>query len=624
MCGISGIWSNGEPADPLAADSMVDALAHRGPDGRGTRVLDRGRLILGHRRLAIIDLSAAASQPMCNEDGSIWLVFNGEIYNYPDLRRELERRGHAFRSRSDSETIVHAYEEWGSQCVHRLRGIFAFAIYDATARSLFLARDPIGVKPLYYHAGRERFVFASQPRSILASEGFRRSVDADAFDLYLAYGNVPGESCIFRGIEKLAPGHWLLLGDGRMQRERYWSPTYDPVIRDAAEAEELVRSKLAESVRTQAVSDVPIGSLLSGGVDSTLVTSLLTRDGRRDLQTFTIGFDEPESDESSHAREVAAALGTRHHEKTLGREEACWLLPDIVEASDEPFHLNGLFPYLALAKLVQATGNKVVLGGDGADELFAGYRWYESFSQAMASPGGDSVTGRLRRLLGARTRGATGPVESFFRYHASFDPPSLRNLVGARRAPTADPQLYAPLARAWHSEHPPVVAAQLADLACFLVDHCLTKVDRMSMACGVEVRVPFLDVPLVEAALRIDHALVFRQQERKALLKDAMRAYFPTGMDTARKKGFSSPLGPWLRAGMATAGDELLQEGSLVGRGLLDGRALRDGYAKLDASRQLTLISAELWSRRWLDDDATAAGVFAESVLGCQPGALGS
>jgi asparagine synthase (glutamine-hydrolysing) len=616
MCGIAGIWNTSRPAKQSAADAMVDSLARRGPDGRGTKTLDGGKLILGHRRLSIIDLSAAGNQPMCNEDGSIWLTFNGEIYNYLALRAELEGRGHVFRSHSDSETIIHAYEEWGTDCVRRLRGIFAFGIYDSLKRALFLARDHVGVKPLYYCRSPESFIFASQPRAILASEGFCPEIDRSAFSLYLAYGNVPGQACIYDRIEKLLPGHWLLLRDGQLEIEQYWTLRYEPVVRDFTEAAELIRSKIEESVLMQAVSDVPIGTLLSGGVDSTIITSILAAKDAAHLSTFTIGFDDHESDESQYARPIAEGFGTQHHEKTLTYDEACTLLADIVEATDEPFHLNGLFPYFAVSKLAQSSRIKVVLGGDGADELFAGYRWYELFSEAIASGPNTSSYERLLSSIGLKKKNRNWPLEAFFRYNGSFDHRSQRHSLGVPIPSGQSDRIYAPLARSWQPDSPPVLAAQFLDFHCFLVDHCLTKVDRISMACGVEVRVPFLDVELVETTFKIDHSIIFRQRERKALLKSAMKNCFPPSMDIDRKKGFSSPINAWLTSGMARAGNDLLRHGSLVARGLIDADSLHKSYSKMNVGQQLALISAELWSRRWIEQDSASIRAFSENLIG--------
>ncbi|MBK9553517.1 MAG: asparagine synthase (glutamine-hydrolyzing) [Saprospiraceae bacterium] len=491
MCGIVGIWNTREPVEDCVFDTMVDSLSHRGPDGRGVRRFDNGRLFLGHRRLSIIDLSVAGQQPMSNEDGTIWMTFNGEIYNFARLRQDLERYGHQFRSRTDSETIIHAYEEWGAECVRHLRGIFAFAIYDVNQKSIFIARDHVGVKPLYYYYDRNTFIFASQPRAILASKGFRRQIDYEAFSLFLAYGNTPSDSCIYKGIIKLLPGHYLIHNDGRLTIQKYWSVVYQPVIRDETDAEGAVRSKIEECVRIQTVSDVPVGSLLSGGIDSTIITSIIAKHLDEDVSSYTVGFEEKESDEREYAHFVADRLHTRQHVKVLTCADACRMIPDITEAFDEPFHMNGLFPYYSLSRLVESSGGKVVLGGDGADELFAGYLWYQRFSDAQSR---SAVRPTLQKIMSCLGMDASlnkrSSVETFFYYNGYFDHESQKAFLGADIGLPNSELLY-PLRKHWRDDVPPVLAGQLLDFNCFLVDHCLTKVDRSSMACGVEVRVPF-------------------------------------------------------------------------------------------------------------------------------------
>jgi len=609
MCGIAGIWASSRLIDPKNFDKMIDSLARRGPDGRGVKVLDEGRLYLGHRRLSIIDLSDAGSQPMTNEDGSVWLTFNGEIYNYVGLREKLINYGHEFRSKTDSETIIHAYEEWGYDCVKHLRGIFAFAIYDTRQRSLFLARDHVGVKPLYYHQGTDGFIFASQPRAILEADGFIRKIDPQAFSLYLAYGNIPAASCVYDGINKLLPGHWLVLKDGHVTVRQYWHLQYKPVLFDFDEAVRDVRTKVEDAVHAQSVSDVPVGTLLSGGVDSTIVTALEARN-KKNVSTFTIGFDEEESDERHYARFTANALGTRHHEQILTYSDAIQLLPEIIEAYDEPFHLNGLFPFYALSSLVQSSGIKVVLGGDGADELFAGYLWYERFQEAMESKSSQQFPHGLLSRLGLIKSTGPRPIEEFFRYNGFLDESTQQALLGKSWQRKYCNDIYGTLSSHWEPEQPPVLAAQLLDFNCFLVDHCLTKVDRASMACGVEVRVPFLDIELVELVFSIDHNLVYQNRERKVLLKNALRGALPTGMDSNRKKGFSSPLGLWLQNGLAIAGKDLLLNGSLCASGIFETDKLQTQYPKMNPGAQMLLIGAELWYRCWFENDVSSIRKF--------------
>lgn len=614
MCGIAGVYSARQPVDLNIFKAMVDTLASRGPDGSGVKILAEGRLCLGHRRLSIIDLSEAGSQPMSNEDSSAWLTYNGEIYNYIALRKELESCGHKFRSHSDSETIIHSYEQWGTACVHRFRGIFAFAIYDCRERSLFMARDHVGVKPLYYYRDSQKFVFASQPRAILASEGFHAKIEKNSFSLFLAYGNIPGEYSIYENIHKLLPGHWLILKDGIITIHKYWELNYLPIIKDAREAEKVIFDKVSECVRIQTISDVPIGTLLSGGIDSTIITSIVSNNRNERLSAFTLGFDERDSDEREYARYIADYYGTKHYESVLNYSNACKLLPNIVEAYDEPFHFNGLFPFYALSRLVENTGRKVVLGGDGGDELFAGYLWYDQFNSFFDSKRPRSFLEILLSNFGFnKLDNQTSPIEIYFGYNGFFGQKAQESILGGA-VPRPTSELYSPLSKHWRPDLPPVLAGQLLDFNCFLVDHCLTKVDRASMACGVEVRVPFLDFQLVELVFSIDHNVIFQQGERKALLKRALSHCLPPAMDTTRKKGFSSPLNIWLNNGFAKAGRNLLLNGSLSSRELINSDAIRTGYSEMNSGNQLLLISAELWCRRWMENDPAAVEDFAAGL----------
>ena len=602
MCGILGQVSWNKPIVIDVFERMLLTLKQRGPDGAGIQNLDNSYAMLGHTRLSIIDLSNAGKQPMSNEDGSVWLTFNGEIYNFRALRDELEKKGHIFKSNTDSESILHAYEEWGVACVNRLRGIFAFGIYDCRNRSLFMARDPIGVKPLFYHTCTDGFIFASQPRAILEASNFKKSVDHKALSFYLAYGNVPAEHCIYSSIKKLKPGHWLLLQDGQITVRQYWTLNYKPVIKDFKEARNVIRNKIEDCIKAQSVSDVSIGTLLSGGVDSTIITSLLASQGGSEFPTFTVGFNEQESDERQFARLVAEAFNTRHRERLLTYPIACSLIQEIVEAYDEPFHFNGLFPYYALSQLVQSEKIKVVLGGDGADELFAGYLWYEHFLKEWNCPDDKNWLSEALLFLSKSSKKIPKAVEVFFRYNGYLNPTVQKKLAGFLIKDIDFTDIYQPLAQHWNADYSPVLAAQMMDFNCFLVDHCLTKVDRASMACGVEVRVPFLDVELVDLIFSIDHELIFHANHRKTLLKQAMAHALPTQLDIRRKKGFSSPVNFWLEQGLASAGEPLLINGGLCSYGYLNPKAIRMYYSRLRPSDQLLLISVELWFLRWIEN----------------------
>lgn len=614
MCGILGQLNFSQPVNRENFSTMLATLVRRGPDGVGCKFLENGQVAFGHTRLAIIDLSDAGSQPMSNEDMTVWMVFNGEIYNFACLRRELEQSGHRFRSNTDSEAIIHAYEQWGLECVKRLRGIFAFGIYDSREKMLFLARDHIGVKPLYYHADNRSIIFASQPKAILPAEGICQSIDHSAFSLFMAYGNVPGEYSIYSGVKKLLPGHYLTLKDGKLNIRQYWYADYNPTIFNLHEAEEAVREKVEECVRLQSISDVPVGTLLSGGIDSTIITSILSGACMNRLTTFTVGFEEEESDERHHAAVVAEALHTDHHEFLLTYAESCLILPSIISAYDEPFHLNGLYPYYALSCLVKSSGFKVVMGGDGADELFVGYLWHERFLKELNRTARRADLGLLRRLFMKPAAEADMAVRTFFAYNGLVGPDSQRMLLGDELRDVDPGMLYEPLARHWRSDIPVIVSAQLLDFNCFLVDHCLTKVDRASMDCGVEVRVPFLDVELVDLIFSIDSNTTYHSETRKALLKKAMKSVLPNGMDTARKKGFSSPMGRWLEMGLCEAGRSLVLNGSLCRNGLLRETYLHNTYQNMNPANKLMLIGAELWYRCWFDNDKASVESFAEQA----------
>lgn len=619
MCGILGYIRGDGLINPRTFDKMLGTLKQRGPDGHGSIYLNNSQVALGHTRLSIIDLSEAGTQPMTNEDGSVWLTFNGEIYNFQELRQTLEKLGHIFRSHSDSETIIHSYEEWGLECVNHLQGIFAFGIYDCRDNSLFVARDHFGVKPLYYYANSYRFIFASQPRAIVAADDFRVELDHTAFSLYLGYGNVPAENCIYKGINKLLPGHFLLLKEKKISIKKYCKIEYNPVIKNIFEAVESVRTTISNSVYAQAISDVPIGTLLSGGVDSTIVTSLLATSNNQQISSFTIGFLEEESDEREYAKLVAEAFQTNHHESLLTYNDACSLLPNIVEAYDEPFHFNGLFPFYALSQLVKSHNIKVVLGGDGADEIFAGYLWYERFIQDYKHNKPNTISSLFYSLIQKFKQNQAlenfDPAKIFFAYNGFLRPSDQKNLLGYEMKCLDDRTFYEPLNKHWNSELPSILGAQVLDMNCFLVDHCLTKVDRASMACGVEARVPFLDIELVKLLFSIDHNIIFSNNERKALLKKAMHKTLPPHMDTYRKKGFSSPLGKWLEQGLAKVGYSVLLNGSLCKNGLLNPASVKELFPSLGSGNQLLLIAAELWFERWINNNLNVAFDFSQKSI---------
>lgn len=587
MCGILAEFLAGGGIDREAFDRMRDTLAHRGPDGAGTWLREDTTAALGHRRLAIVDLSDRGRQPLANETGDVLVSHNGEIYNYPQLRAELERKGHRFASGSDSETIVHAYEEWGDDCVRRFNGIFAFALWDDRRRRMLLARDQLGVKPLYYWARPEGMVAASEIRAILAHPRFRREVDPVAWSLYLAFRYVPHGGSIFAGVRSLAPGHRAVVDEAGLRIERYWAPDWSTRIANEAEAVVGTRAAFDAAVKRQAMSDVPVGVLLSGGIDSSAVLGRLPKNAGGSMPCFTTGFDEAGFDERPYARHAAETLGGTPDEITMTADGLTAGLAEFAQWHDEPFYDYSGIPIRRMAERARAGGVKVLFSGEGADELFAGYRHYELVA---SRPG--TKRGRLARWLG---RGRTDRRRHFFSTVGLLDGPAQRR-AGVKTG--MDPLEL--LNEYFGGERGAVVEAQAFDLGRFLADDLLVKVDRASMSVGVEVRVPWLDLEIVDVATGIAPEINFGG-ERKRVLKQALAEWLPASILTARKKGFGFPLKAWLtrdwREGVARA----LAEGSLAGRGLIDGgRAavlVREGRAEV----AWLLACGEQWARHWLE-----------------------
>jgi asparagine synthase (glutamine-hydrolysing) len=489
--------------------------------------------------------------------------------------------------------ILHAYEEWGDDCIERLRGIFAFGLWDDRRERLLLVRDRLGVKPLYYWAHDEGLVFASQPRAILEHPRFRREVDPGALGHYLVYRYVPHDLAIWAGMSKLPAAHRLVLDRRGLRRERYWELRYAPVVRTTADAARLVRGKFEEAVRMQLVSDVPIGVFLSGGIDSSTTAAVAVRAKGKRLPSFTIGFEDAEADERPFARAASALLGLEAHEEVLTLEAGIRMLPDFVALHDEPFFDHSSLPTLAVSRLARRHGVPVILSGDGADELFAGYRWYEG-----ETPRRPAAWRRLR----ARVRGAMrDPLAEHLLRVSPLGRLSPAELMPG--VPELDPlRLFRRFDRA---EAPAVTRLQLVDLQTFLVDDVLLKVDHASMACGVEVRVPFLDHELVEAAFSIESRVLFAEGERKALLKRAAASWLPPEILTDRKKGFTAPFDAWMRQALHARAAALLPDGVLVSRGLLRREAVARVLAAGHTPPTWLLFAAELWARHWLEPSST-------------------
>jgi asparagine synthase (glutamine-hydrolysing) len=622
MCGIAGIvrW-DAEPVFAHEIRSMCDQMVHRGPDDHGVHV--EPRIGLGMRRLSIIGLDTG-HQPIANEDGNVWVVFNGEIYNYANLREVLEQRGHRFRTTTDTECLVHLYEECGTRLVDHLRGMFAFAIWDRATRRLLLARDRLGIKPLYYRQTANGLIFASEIKPILQCAGVERTLNWSAVGHLLTYLATPADMSIVEGIQKLEPARIAVASpDGPLRITRYWDVKFE-ADETASEGEliERLRALLQESVTLHQVSDVPVGAFLSGGVDSSAVVATLSSQRPEPIKTFSIGFEESDFDELEHARDVARAFGTDHHDLVL-RPDVVRIVEDLTWYLDEPFGDTSAIPTYMVSQL--AAGHvKVVLTGDGGDELFAGYDRYVIEDRER---GFDAVPRPLRAIAGA----AGGWLPDGFRgkrflQHLALDGP-LRYLDASMLFRPSElealihPDARDAIARAeatrqvsrWlpHFEQNWLDAVQQFDLHSYLPQDILTKVDRMTMAHSIEARPPLLDHRLVEFAATVPARLRLHNGTTKYLLKQAMRGILPDRIIDRRKQGFAVPLAKWLRTDLAVFARDVLLSDRAANRGLLN-RAAVEQLLRLNAGGRdygvhlWTLLSLELWCRRFLDSRTLA------------------
>jgi asparagine synthase (glutamine-hydrolysing) len=560
MCGICGLYCRGGVPERERLTAMTKTLAHRGPDGEGLHV--DGPAALGHRRLSIIDLSEAAREPMTNEDGTLWLIFNGEIYNFRELRRDLEAR-HRFRSQGDAEVILHLYEERGDDVVRAIDGMFAFALWDAKRQRLLLARDRAGKKPLFYHDGPNLFAFASEVKSLLAHPDVPRTRDPAALPLYLTYGYVPTPGTFYKGIRALPPAHFLVVTEkGCEGPTPYWTLRFqDGCVGDDREAEERFRSLLQEAVARRLVADVPLGAFLSGGLDSASVVAFMARAGGR-VRTFTIGFKGgKEYDETPHARVVAQAFGTEHTEFVV-EPKALELIDRLVWHHDGPFGDSSAVPTYLLSELTR-TRVTVALNGDGGDEVFAGY--LRLYGGAVSERLPRSLFGGLAAVVGLLPEpadrrhplrlakrfaeaGRLPLLERYLRWNAYFAG-DLTGLLRPEFGPLCAPDLVLASFRAELDRNGSTLARLLhLNFKTYLLDDLLVKVDRMSMAHGLEARSPFLDTALVEFGAALPDRLRMRWGRGKLLLRRAMKGILPPSILARGKMGFGAPLGAWFRS----------------------------------------------------------------------------
>ncbi|MEE8240771.1 MAG: asparagine synthase (glutamine-hydrolyzing) [Nitrospirales bacterium] len=583
MCGIAGKLNlNGEPIDPEAMDRMTGLLAHRGPDDQGT-FLD-GALGLGARRLAVLDLSLAGRQPLSNEDGTLWVVFNGEIYNFPELKEKLEGKGHRFCSQTDTEVLVHLYEEEDLRGVEQLQGMFAFALWDKRRKRLLLARDRLGKKPLFYALDGRTFRFASEMKAIL-TDGVSKELDLLALHFYLTYRYIPHPYTIFQSIRKLPPAHLLLLEEGKMRIEPYWQLTSPPGVGQNEEelCHEIVE-RLRQAVHTRMMSDVPLGAFLSGGIDSSAVVALMSELSPIPVRTFAIGF-EGDGDDLDRARIVSQAYGTEHHEM-LVKPDAANLLPWLVRHLDEPFADPSIIPTYYLAEFTREHVT-VALNGDGGDETFAGYSKYWQ-DQAAAWAGMLPKTlqdGPLQWAI-ALFRGLApenGRLQSLQEvcHSASLTPSERYAFLSEAVDERVRSKLYSPDLQATIGDPPDLLAERYcgiqfednvnrmlaADLKGFLPDDLLYKMDMATMAHGLEARSPFLDHRFVEFAFRIPGSWKLRGLRRKVILKKALRGLLPVEILNRPKRGFDPPIARWLREDLREMVFDLLLDAKARSRG---------------------------------------------------------
>ncbi|HXC62016.1 MAG TPA: asparagine synthase (glutamine-hydrolyzing) [Nitrospiria bacterium] len=616
MCGIAGILDfNGGQVSLEELHSMCDAIIHRGPDDQGV-YLDRG-VGIGMRRLSIIDLQTG-QQPVRNEDGSVWVVFNGEIYNYKDLRRELEGKGHSFYTETDTETIVHLYEEYGVRCMEKLRGMFTFAIWDKKRRQMLLARDRLGIKPLYYGVIAGRLVFASELKAILQLPDIESRLNWGAVDHLFSFLSTPRSDSIIEGMRKLEPGHFLVASPGKeVSIERYWDVSFEPdYSHDERYFVERLRELLTESVRSHLVSDVPLGAFLSGGIDSSSITAAMSKLTAGPVKTFSIGFPDQDYNELKHARLVAKHLGTDHHELVL-EPNVLDILEDLTWHLDEPFGDSSAIPTFMVSKMA-AEHVTVVLSGDGGDELFAGYDKYVVEEREKRKYG--FLPRPVRKMLGTVGRMIPEGVRGHnFLNHLSL--PDLERYLDSCtlfrneqkkklfRAEVFD--LFSTKDRRGAGYFSRVNGHWLStmqywDLNDYLPLDILTKVDRMSMAHSIEVRVPLLDHKLVEFAATIPPELKLRNGTTKYIFKRAMRGILPDEVIDRPKQGFAIPLSRWFRGRLNGFIRELLLSDTVRRRGVFNVEYIEQLLKWHEKGRNLdlqlwTLISFELWCRIFLD-----------------------
>jgi asparagine synthase (glutamine-hydrolysing) len=618
MCGICGIFEYERRTDTPAeiVHRMNQTMIHRGPDDGGVFV--GPGIGLGHRRLSIIDL-AGGHQPMSNEDKTIWVLLNGEIYNYPELRAELLQRGHKFATKSDTEAIVHLYEDYGEDCFAKLRGMFAIAIWDSKNRKLVLARDRVGKKPLFYAADRTRILFGSELKALLTGDSLSREMDEQALSDYFSFGYIPAPKTIYRSVRKVMPGHYLVASASGVRETRYWDLSFNKVEeRSEGEWGERLRHELCEATRVRLMSDVPLGAFLSGGIDSSAVVAMMSHLMKRAVTTCSIGFNEEKYNEAEYALQVSQLFSTDHHVETV-RPNAVEIVDKLAWHYDEPFADSSAIPTYYVSKIARQYVT-VALGGDGGDESFAGYRRYklDYYENRLRNrvPAGlrRSVFGPLGRWyppLGWAPRVfrakstfqslSRSPLEGYFNSISYFRPDDKERLFTSDFRARLGNYESIEVFREYYDRadtEDPLSKIQYVDIKTYLTDDILTKVDRASMAVSLEVRAPMLDHKFLELAASIPSNLKLRNGTGKYILKKALEPTLPSEILYRQKQGFAIPLGDWFKRELKEMAHHVIVE---TDDGILDQRFLRtiwDQHQKSYYDRS-ALLWATLMFRKW-------------------------
>ncbi len=632
MCGIYGYASLRGPIEPEKLRRMGNVLKHRGPDDEGELIQNSTGVSigLGHKRLSIIDLSPAGKQPMANEDETIWITFNGEIYNFKELRNELKKKGHGFRSNSDTEVIIHLYEERGAKCLDSLNGMFAFALWDSKRKTLFLGRDRVGKKPLHYSICDGGIIFASEIKGLLQHPDVSKELDLESLSKYLTYEYVPAPATIFKSIKKLEPGHYLLYCNGEVGLFKYWEiPLEDYPITDRTEAQytEELRETLDKAVRSRLVADVPVGLFVSGGLDSGLVAAFAARTGQQ-LECFTIGFDEPSFDESRYALQIAQALGIKQNLKIFHAQEMLRMVEKLADILDEPLADPSILPLYLLSQFASEK-MKVVLSGDGGDELFAGYQTYQAHklvtfydalpgfmksilrrvaSSLPVSHGYLSTDYKIKQFL--KGVGVSSEIR-FFLWRGAFSNMEKKDLLSPELR--VELQNHNPYEDIFRYVKESGLTRELErilylSMKLYLQDNNLVTVDRASMANGLEVRCPLLDKNFVEFVCHLPTDYKLKKLKTKYLLKKAAEGLLPQNIIYRQKKGFGLPIAKWLTGDLREFMLDYLSEGRIQRQGIFHypyiKRLIEEQITKKKDNREplWTLLVFQIWYERYIEN----------------------